>query len=283
MAAYLDAALSAVADYIKRDCDLGDMPCSQELLDDAAAALREAARRALVEDGHEAGEREVEEATGVWEGWDESMVSAVDEQIEEHRSEWASRVDGLMTACWLEGQAKVGDVVVTPDSEFIPGRPSDRQVRGWPASRAWYVTVSAPDGCEEVCRQGEVSSWGGVLAEALRAQEDYDGRRRRAKRSVRDRRIEAEKRVRLAEDALKEAQEGLAGALGATGGLDGLDGLRSCRSLIADLEVRKERAVMERDAMIRAIRPSDRTGVAEICSAAGISRPRYYQIRQAGA
>ncbi|MEE8666824.1 MAG: hypothetical protein SOI13_01690 [Bifidobacterium mongoliense] len=214
--------------------------------------------------------------------WTPENTRDADRIWHEAVTDWQAKADAIRSSCQLTGRAQVKDITITPNTEFIarsaPMAVKLRQLTGWPASPHWYVTLTAPDGVEKTFDRGDLDSWEETLSTALQWQGEYEERRGERRRALMNRRLDAEKALRDALEAAEEAR-GVLAASNATHRPDGLDELRETVARMADLQRRMISLQSHRDEIIAGL-DATRYTVADICDTAGISRPRYYQIRK---
>lgn len=207
----MDEARTILAQLVDVDGDPDRAGVPDDLVAAVADALQESWEAAVADLGSEWAEVEPDDL------WDDAARAEI-------LPEWTEIADGLWQAhlaahrgagdevrraCQMQGRALVGDVAVQPNSEFVAASGTDevraRQLRDWPVSPHWWVTLTDPDGESDIYRSGDLVSWPALLAEARERQAAWEARERadRERRRV---------RVQMATGARRDAERALAQA-----------------------------------------------------------------------
>lgn len=205
----MEEARAILAQLVDVDGDPDRAGVPDALVGVVAEALQESWVAALGEEWAEVEPDELwddEARAEMLPAWSEIAEGLWQAHVAAHRA----AADEVRRACQMQGRARVGEILVEPNGEFVtasgPEEVRARQLRDWPASPHWYVTLTDPDGESDTYRSGDLASWAALLTEARERQAAWEARAR-ADRARRERRVQVAKGVRRdAEQALAQAQ-----------------------------------------------------------------------------
>ena len=152
-----------------------------------------------------------------WGGGNEAeMAEVADRAWEKHAAMHRMEADEIRRDCQMAGHAQVGAVTVLPNPEFVcqsgPPEVRERQLRNWPASPHWWVTLTTPDGESETFTGQDLGSWGAVLSEARQAESDWRQRQEASHERLKADVARAHSAKLRAGDAMLKAEADLAAA-----------------------------------------------------------------------